>query len=177
LVASALNEMPPQLEVVEDTIHRNTTLVATLVDYNVPIAIANDVADLIKPVFDVRQLRFGNPFKLEKEVDGTLRRFEYKIDDERILKVQKDKAAAYEAHVEKLDFENRETVIDAPISSSLWEAIGSQPKGDYLVNNIAAMFAWAVDFNTEIQRGDQIRVIVDSQYHAVFVKYESGCWW
>jgi murein DD-endopeptidase MepM/ murein hydrolase activator NlpD len=172
MVASDLFAMPPQPEVVEDTIQRNTTLVATLVDYKVPLAFANDVADLIKPVFDVRQIRFGNPFRLEKEVDGSLRKFEYKIDDERVLKVQKDSTAAYEAHVEKLDFETRETVINAQISSSLWEAIGSQPKGDYLVNNVAAMFSWDVDFNTEIQRGDQIRIVVDSQYHdGTFVKY------
>jgi len=172
MVASDLFAMPPQPEVVEDTIQRNTTLVATLVDYKVPLTLANDVADLIKPVFDVRRIRFGNPFRLEKEVDGSLRKFEYKIDDERVLKVQKDSTAAYEAHVEKLDFETRETVINAQISSSLWEAIGSQPKGDYLVNNVAAMFSWDVDFNTEIQRGDQIRIVVDSQYHdGTFVKY------
>src|SRR5207247_1545628 len=71
-----------------------------------------------------------------------------------------------------IEFETRENVIDAEISSSLWEAIGSQPKGEYLVNSIAAMFAWEVDFNTSIQRGDQIRIIVDAQYHdGNFVKY------
>ncbi len=168
----ALN-VPPPTEVVEDTIQKNRTLVATLVDYDIPIAIANDVADLIKPVFDVRRLRFGNPFRLEKEHDGTLRKFEYKIDDESILKVEKGKdAPAYEARVEKLDLEVRENVIDATISTSLWAALGDQPRGDYLVNSVAQMFAWEVDFNTEIQRGDQIRLIVDSQYHnGTFVKY------
>src|SRR4030095_2357725 len=70
----------PQIEVVEDTIQKNRTLVATLVDYEVPVAIANDIADLIKPVFDVRRLRFGNPFRLEKDNDGTVKKFEYKID-------------------------------------------------------------------------------------------------
>src|SRR5689334_5573279 len=83
--------VPPQPEVVEDTIQRNTTLVATLIDYDIPVTIAHDVADLIKPVFDVRRIRFGNPFRLEKELDGSLRKFEYKIDDERILKVEKSK--------------------------------------------------------------------------------------
>jgi murein DD-endopeptidase MepM/ murein hydrolase activator NlpD len=163
----------PPSKVVEDTIQKNTTLVATLIDYDVPVAIAHEVADLIKPVFDVRQMRFGNPFRLEKEFDGTLRKFEYKIDDERVLTVQKDKeAAAYEAHVEKLDFETREATIDAEIRTSLWDAIGNEPRGEYLVNNIAAMFAWDVDFNTEIQPGDQIRLIVEAQYHnGDFVKY------
>src|SRR5437016_384023 len=91
-----------QNQVVEDTIQKNRTLVATLVDYEVPAALANEVADLIRPVFDVRKLRFGNPFRLEKENDGTLKAFEYKIDDERILKVEKG-ADSYEAKVEKLN--------------------------------------------------------------------------
>jgi murein DD-endopeptidase MepM/ murein hydrolase activator NlpD len=164
---------PPKPQVVEDTIHKNTTLVATLVDYNVPVAIANEVADLIKPVFDVRRLRFGNPFRLEKEHDGTLRAFEYKIDDERVLKVQKDEtAASYQARVEKLEFDVKETVVTADIQSSLWDALGEQPRPEILVNSLAGMFAWAVDFNTDIQPGDQIRLIVDAQYHdGKFVKY------
>src|SRR5438874_12358706 len=87
----------PKTQVVEDTIQKNRTLVATLVDYDVPVALANELADLIRPVFDVRRLRFGNPFRIEKEIDGTLSKFEYKIDDERILKVQKEKdAGSYE---------------------------------------------------------------------------------
>src|SRR5437867_13220475 len=91
----------PKTEIVEDTIQKNRTLVATLVDYDVPVAIANDVADYIRPVFDVRKMRFGNPFRLEKEPDGTLKAFEYKIDDESILKVHKG-SDSYEAKVEKI---------------------------------------------------------------------------
>src|SRR5205809_6693219 len=85
----ATSDTIPKTEVVEDTIQKNTTLVATLVDYDVPVELAHDLADLIKPVFDVRKLRFGNPFRLEKESDGTLKAFEYKIDEESVLKVHK----------------------------------------------------------------------------------------
>src|SRR5881397_2602432 len=53
---------PPPIEIpktrfVEDKIQKNRTLVATLVDYDVPIAKANHVADLIRPVFDLRKMR------------------------------------------------------------------------------------------------------------------------
>jgi len=163
----------PQVVEVEATIPKNTTLVATLIDYDIPVTLAHDLADLIKPVFDVRHIRFGNPFRLEKEVDGTLRKFEYKIDDERILKVEKESDdGSYEAHVEKLDIEVREDVIDAEISSSLWAALGNRPKGDFLVNSIAGIFQWEVDFNTGIQRGDRIRIIVDANYHdGNFIRY------
>jgi murein DD-endopeptidase MepM/ murein hydrolase activator NlpD len=161
----------PKTEVVEDTIHKNRTLVATLVDYEVPVALANEVADLIKPVFDVRKLRFGNPFRLEKESDGTLKKFEYKIDDESVLKVQKG-TEAYEAKVEKLDLDTRETTLTAEIHSSLWEALAELPKREYLATELAEIFQWQVDFSTEIQPGDQIRLIVDESVHdGNFVKY------
>jgi len=161
----------PKTEVVEDTIQRNRTLVATLVDYDVPLAIAKEVADLIRPVFDVRKLRFGNSFRLEKEFNGTLKAFEYKIDDESVLKVQKG-ADSYEAKVEKLDLETRETTINAEIHNSLWEALSVYPKREYLATELAQIFQWEVDFSTEIQPGDQIRLIVDESLHdGNFVKY------
>src|SRR5215471_16312434 len=155
----------------EFTIQKNRTLVATLVDYEVPVAIANEIADLIKPVFDVRKLRFGNPFRIEKESDGTLKKFEYKIDEESVLKVQKGDET-YEAKVEKLDLETRESTITAEIHSSLWEALADLPKREYLATELAEIFQWQVDFSTEIQPGDQIRLIVDEAVHdGNFVKY------
>jgi len=167
---AAINTIP-KTQVVEDTIQNGTTLVATLVDYDVPAAIANEVADLIKPVFDVHKLRFGNPFRLEKEVDGSLKAFEYKIDDESILKVHKE-SDAYEAKVEKLDLETRQTTITAEIHSSLWEALSDLPKREYLAMELAEMFQWQVDFSTEIQPGDQIRLVIDESLHSGnFVKY------
>ena len=166
----AINTVP-KTEIVEDTIQKNRTLVATLVDYEVPVAIANEIADLIKPVFDVRKLRFGNPFRLEKESDGTLKKFEYKIDDESVLKIQKA-SDAYEAKVEKLDLETRESTITAEIHSSLWEALGDLPKREYLATELAQIFQWQVDFSTEIQPGDQIRLMVEEAVHdGNFVKY------
>ena len=129
------------------------------------------MAELIKPVFDVRKFRFGNHFRLEKEIDGSLRTFEYKIDDESVFKVQKQ-ADSFAASVEKLELNTRESAITTEIQSSLWEAMQGQPKGEYLATELAQIFQWEVDFNTEIQPGDRIRMIVDENFHdEKFVKY------
>src|SRR5438093_6364366 len=161
----------PKTEIVEDTIQRNRTLVATLVGYDIPIAMAKEVADLIRPVFDMRKMRFGNPFRLEKEFDGTLKAFEYKIDDESVLKVQKG-SDSYEAKVEKLDLEIQEKTITAEIHTSLWEALADVPKREYLATELAEIFQWQVDFSTEIRPGDEIRLIIDEFVHdGTFVKY------
>jgi murein DD-endopeptidase MepM/ murein hydrolase activator NlpD len=168
--AAALPDVP-KIEVVEDKIRKNTTLVATLGDYDIPSDMANKVAELIKPVFDLRKFRFGNAFRLEKEPDGSLRTFEYKIDDESVLKVHKE-ADSFAAHVEKLQLNTRESTITTEIHSSLWEAMQVQPKGEYLAMELAQIFQWEGDFNTEIQPGDHIRMIVDENFHdGDFVKY------
>lgn len=163
--------LPPLIEVSEGKIEENTTLVATLVDYEVPVTIANEIALLVKPVFDVRAIRSGNLFRLEKE-GGELRTFEYKIDDERVLKVEKD-SESYAARVEKLELEARESTVVAEIRSSLWDALAQYPKHDWLTNQLAnSIFAWDVDFSSDIQPGDKIRMVVDEYYHeGEFVKY------
>ena len=161
----------PELEVVEGKIQKNTTLIATLVDYDVPVAVATDLANLIKPVFDVRKILSGNLFRLKKEADGTLHAFEYVIDEERVLKVEKE-ADAFAATVETLEMDVKESVVTAEIESSLWLALAQYPKGEVLTDELAKMFAWDVDFNSEMQRGDQIRLIVDEHYYqGKFVKY------
>src|SRR5215467_13072247 len=173
LVPPPLPSAPPvpKTEVVEDTIHSERTLIATLVDYDVRARIATEVADLVKPVFDLRKLKFGNPFRLERQIDGTLTAFEYKIDDERVLKVNKA-TDSYEAKVEKLDLETKKATTTAEIHSSLWEALSDLPKREYLATQLAEMFQWQVDLSTEIQPGDQIRLIVDESLHdGNFVKY------
>ena len=88
----------PRIEVVEGSFKRNSTLVATLVDFDIPSELAENVARLIQPVFDVRGFRSGQTFKLEKDTDGNLRAFEYKISDEKVLEVQRG-AGYYEARV------------------------------------------------------------------------------
>src|SRR5262249_24967879 len=87
------------------------------------------------------------------------------------LKVQKGDDA-YEAKVEKLDLETRETVVTAEIQSSLWNALADLPKREYLATELAEIFQWQGGFSTEIQPRGQIRLIVEESDHdGNFVKY------
>src|SRR2546430_12410083 len=108
-------------------------------------------------------MRFGNPFRLEKETDGTLKAFEYKIDDESVLKVQKG-SDSYEAKVEKLDLEIREKTIMAEIHTSLWEALNEVPKREYLAIELAEIFQWQLAFCTRILAGVERLLDLDGRF-------------
>src|SRR6187399_523879 len=91
-VASASSIVPsvptvPAILIREGSISKNATLVSTLVDSQVPSALANDIAGQIRPVFDLRRIHAGNRYHIETQLDGALVAFEYTIDDERTLKV------------------------------------------------------------------------------------------
>lgn len=175
-VSSASAGVPasPRLQVLEGTIASHATLVSTLVDSDISAETANDIASLVRPVFDVRRMHVGNSFRIEKELDGDLKAFEYKIDDERLLKVIKarDGGSGYDARVETVDLDTRTEVVHADIQSSLFGSLDNLPKGDILAEGLAGIFAWDLDFNVDIQKGAEIRLIVDKQFHdGTFVKY------
>jgi murein DD-endopeptidase MepM/ murein hydrolase activator NlpD len=50
------------------------------------------------------------------------------------------------------------------IDSSLFEAVTASGERDQLALDLADIFAWDIDFNTEIQRGDSFRVAVEKLY-------------
>lgn len=168
----------PRIEVVEGSFKPNATLVATLVDFDISADLAQDIARLIQPVFDVRGFRSGNTFKLEKDADGILRAFEYKISDEKVLEVLRDDAGTgnYEAKVSNLDLERRNTLITTEITAnrnSLYAAL-AQERGQVtqLAEKVASIFAWDVDFNSDLQPNDRIRILLPALYYkGEFVKW------
>ena len=182
-VASASSIIPsiptvPAIQILEGSISKNATLVSTLVNSEIPSALANNVAGQIRPVFDLRRIRVGNHYRIEKQLDGELQYFEYTIDDERTLKVSKSAsspggvASEYDAKIETIAFDARPKVLDVEIQTSLFGALESFPKGEFLADGLAGIFAWDVDFNVDIHRGAQIRLVVDELYHdGSFVKY------
>ena len=165
----------PRIEVVEGAFKPNATLVATLIDFDIPGELAHSVAGLIQPVFDVRGFRSGKTFKLEKDTDGKLRAFEYKISEDKILEVQRE-ADAYNARISTLDLESRDTVISSEITperNSLYAALAKQDShAVQLAEKVALIFAWDVDFNSDLQVRDRIQIVVPAYYHeGRFVKW------
>ena len=167
----------PRIEKVEGSFKPRTTFVATLVDFDVPVELAQKVAKFIQPVFDVRGFRSGQGFKLEKDSDGTLRAFEYKISDEKVLEVQRASVSdSYEARVSTLELEERDLVMSSEITAqrnSLYAALaGQQSEAVQLAEKVASIFAWDVDFNTDLQVKDRVQIVVPAYYHdGQFVKW------
>ena len=77
-------------QVIEDVVPRRATLAGLLDTHAFEGSFVYEFVQAVRPVFDPRRIRVGNPYRLVVGNDGVLRRFEYHIDNDEFLRVDYD---------------------------------------------------------------------------------------
>jgi murein DD-endopeptidase MepM/ murein hydrolase activator NlpD len=157
-----LDAMEPPPEVFGGVIRRNVTLAQALSEKLSPSAI-HHLVEAARPAYDLARVAVGRSFRLTLAPDGVLAAFSYEIDELRTLKVERD-GEDLSAEVLSRSYEVRTATTGGTISSSLFNAVGDAGEQDQLALDLAEIFAWDVDFNTEIQAGDSFQVAVEKMY-------------
>jgi len=145
--------------VLQGTIARNTTLASALQDVLSPKGI-HRLVEASRPVYDLARVSVGHPFDVTLGSDGLLAAFSYGIDELRTLRVVR-RGDAYEAEVLTREYELEVASVQGTIRSSLFAAVDEAGEQDQLAMDLADIFAWDIDFNTELQKGDSFRVAVE----------------
>jgi murein DD-endopeptidase MepM/ murein hydrolase activator NlpD len=160
--------LPRDTQVVEDRVPRGATLVTLLGAHGVSRAVAAAVGDAVRPLVDPRRLRAGQPYRLVLGRDGSIRRFDYEVDGERYVEVEARDAlggpGSYAACLRPIVYETavvaRRVVIDA-LRPSLVAALAGAGEGVALAVALADLLAGEVDFNSDLQPGDTLRVVFE----------------
>jgi murein DD-endopeptidase MepM/ murein hydrolase activator NlpD len=120
----------------------------------------HDLVEASRPAYDLARLSVGRPFAALLDAEGLLQAFTYGIDELRTLRVTR-RGADLRAEVVSRRYDREVATVQASITSSLFNAVGAAGEDDQLALDLADIFAWDVDFNTEIQKGDSLRVAVE----------------
>ena len=160
--------LAPELHLVSDRVTAGATLESMLRSHDVA---DDDVADVVtqaRALFDPRKVRSDQPYLVETRNDGSLRRFEYEIDGDRLLRVQRDDASLVAALV-PIAKTRRVDVIRGHIghdTPSLFAAMDAAGESIDLSVALADIFSGDIDFNSDLQPGDQFTLLVEKQYRA-----------
>jgi murein DD-endopeptidase MepM/ murein hydrolase activator NlpD len=154
---------PQPLTVLRGTIERNATLGGLLASHEVAASDLHQLVEQVRPVYDLARLSVGRPFGLALAPDGALAAFTYGIDELRTLRVVRQREG-FQAEVVRRNYDVRLASAQGSIQSSLFAAVAEAGEADQLALDLAEIFAWDVDFNTELQRGDSFRVAVEKLY-------------
>jgi murein DD-endopeptidase MepM/ murein hydrolase activator NlpD len=150
------------LTVVHGEIARNATLASALGRVLSPGAI-HGLVEAARPAYDLARLSVGHRFGLAVAPNGLVAAFTYAIDELRTLRLVR-RGDALVPQVLSRSYEQRTEVLSGQIASSLFAAVTEGGEQDQLALDLAEIFAWDVDFNTELQRGDAFRVAAEKLY-------------
>jgi len=131
---------------------------------------AGDVAMLIEraaSVFDLRKVRANQPYRIETDLAGAVRKFEYEIDGDRFLRLSRTNANDLSAEVLAIPKTRNVEHVSGQIdrsASSLVAAVEAAGETIDLTLALADILGGEIDFSTEVQPGDAFAVSVEKQY-------------
>ena len=119
----------------------------------------------VRPVYDLARIQSGQAFTLYFR-GKWLRNFFYPIDAGRYLEVARAGKGNFSGRIRDFPYQVRREMVKMTISGSLYDAALAAAEKAELVERIAAMFEYDVDFNRDIRPGDALSVIVEKKYLA-----------
>jgi murein DD-endopeptidase MepM/ murein hydrolase activator NlpD len=132
----------------------------------------HELARAMRQVFDFRRARPGDLYTLVRGAHGELLSFDYHRGRETIYRVLRDEGGGLIAEMHQIPLERRITQLAGIVNNSLFAGITSQGESADLVEEFADIFAYDVDFSTQVQPGDEFRMVVEKFYDEKgFVRY------
>ncbi len=154
---------PPQLRVIEGKVARNATFGQLMGAHGFSPETVYRLTRTSRPVYNLARIRAGNRFELERLADGRLNAFRYQVDSYKYLQLKRT-GDGFRAQLIPIEYEKRELPVAGTIESSLFGTLSDLQEKDQLALDMAEIFSWDIDFNTEIQRGDHFRLMVEKLY-------------
>ena len=169
--------LPADSEVIPGRVTASTTLAGLLSPQHLHDADIGGIVAAVSRVFDLRRLRAGQPWRFERTHDGCVRFLEYEIDAEHFLRTtaRVGEPHAFDAAIIRYDVRQEAAVVAAVIDDhnpSLFAAMASAGETAELPMALAGIFGGEIDFNTDLQPGDRVVLLVEKTYRdGRFVRY------
>jgi murein DD-endopeptidase MepM/ murein hydrolase activator NlpD len=160
----------PDGQSIEAVVPRNATLETLLRHHDLPSDTMGSLMQAVASVFNPRSLRANQQYRITRTLDGLVREFQYQIDADRLLRVVStgvlsapDAAPAFTAQVVELPktFELTAVAVDIEKGGSLIGALEARGENVQLALEMAKIFEGEVDFNSDVQPGDHLEVLVE----------------
>lgn len=110
------------------------------------------ILDVASSTYDFTRVRVGRELRY-KASGGIVHMLEYDMDTEEMVIVEHD-GSNYKVHAKDIEYDVEVVTEKGVIESSLFAAGLDAGISDETMLKVAEMFAWEVDFATEIQKGD-----------------------
>lgn len=156
------------LRIERGVVRKNQSLSEILSFYDIGSEIIHQIANLSRPVFDVRKMKVGNPYTVlfSKDTVPEVLYFIYEEDEVSYITYRLKDQIKVEKGEKPLEKEMNMT--SGVIESSLWNSLVENGGDPALASEMSEVYAWTIDF-FGIQKGDYYKVV----YEDLIVEGES----
>jgi len=154
---------PPALRVREEIIAKGRTLSQILGAQGFTGADIERLKADVKPVFNLNKIVAGRRLRFVSDADGVLRSIEYDLDDLQYVVITRD-GPGFKAEAKPYPFDVRTMFIAGTIEDNVIGAFAKRGEADLLALAMTDLFAWDIDFYTELRRGDAFRMVYEKKF-------------
>ncbi len=153
----------PPLEVHREIIKKGQTLSELLSKYNFSPAEVHQLTGEIKPVLNQKKIIAGHEIRFFSDSGGRIQSIEYNLDDLRYVLISRIEGH-FVARIREFPFETRTAFIGGTIEDILINAVLKGAERPLLAMRLADLFAWDIDFYTELRKGDTFRMVFEKKF-------------
>jgi len=113
-------------------------------------------------VHRLRNITANRPYKLMVDEQNQVRSFDYSINDDLSLNVMRNEGGGFIAEKVPILYERRTSPLAGTIKGNLILSIGQDRLPVAL--KLSDIFAWDIDFTTDMRNGDTFKVVVEELY-------------
>jgi len=133
-----------------------------------------ELVHLKKASENIHKLKYvypGRPYKILIDDNSHIQRFTYWINDDSILTISRV-GEGFSASKKNIEYEKKIMHVGGIIKDNLIESMGEEKETLLLALQLSDIFAWDIDFSTDLRKGDIFKLVVESCYlNNEFKKY------
>jgi murein DD-endopeptidase MepM/ murein hydrolase activator NlpD len=153
----------PALREKKEIIKKGKTLADILKRFDFQAAEIHRLREDIRSVYDLQKIKAGNEIRLLETPDGEFRSLEYSMDAEKYLQVRKE-SGKYVAQIKELPIEIQLAIVRGRIEDNPISALEAEGEKGILAMEMANLFAWDIDFYTELRKGDSFKLVFEKKF-------------
>jgi murein DD-endopeptidase MepM/ murein hydrolase activator NlpD len=153
----------PAFRVREEIIAKGRTLSKILGGWGFSGADIERLKTDIKPVFNLNRIIAGRRLRFISDSEGVLRSIEYDMDDLRFLVITRE-GGGFKAEAKPYPFDVRAEFIWGTVEDNVISVFNRSGEKDILALTMTDLFAWDIDFYTELRQGDAFRMVYEKKF-------------
>ena len=152
----------PQPEVTTVTVKGKDTFYSLLTGLDIPPSEIIAMTRAAKGHYDLRRIREGSTLTITT-LEGMVRKVEYRYADlESLLIDREERDGPFTASTKEIPHSVVPALASGTIETTLYEAAIDAGINTNLIVELSDIFAWDVDFTTEIRGGDSFKVLYET---------------